>query len=123
MYYMEIFNCYTLLETKMMDRIMKDYWGSNIDTSGDFMSNSTCYQILTVSNIGHIEDFETVNRFYSERHYKKIRPHGFMYKVYIQSMQQRYFIEVLVFLTLAVVFQIYIDKFNTSEQLLVVKLA
>lgn len=34
-------------------------------------------------------------------------------------MQQRYFVEILIFVALAVTFQVYIDKFNTDKQTLV----
>lgn len=45
--YMEQMDAYTLMDTKIMDRIMKEYWNSDIDVSGKFMNNSTCYNILT----------------------------------------------------------------------------
>ena len=36
LYYMELMDCFQLMDTKVMDRIMKDYWNSSIDTSGSF---------------------------------------------------------------------------------------
>jgi hypothetical protein len=34
-----------LMGTKVMDRIMKEYWNSSIDTSGSFFQVSTAYQV------------------------------------------------------------------------------
>lgn len=36
LYYMELRDSFTLMDTKVMDRIMKEYWNSDIDTSGSF---------------------------------------------------------------------------------------
>ena len=36
LYYMELMDAFKLMDTKVMDRIMKEYWNSNIDTSGSF---------------------------------------------------------------------------------------
>jgi hypothetical protein len=36
LYYMELMDSFQLMDTKVMDRIMKEYWKSNIDTSGSF---------------------------------------------------------------------------------------
>lgn len=63
-----------MLDTKMMDRIMKDYWGSNIDTSGSFFEASTCFNILS-SDFGSKDDYEASHRFFSVRDYKSFRPH------------------------------------------------
>ena len=35
-YYMEMLDSYQLLDTKVMDRILKDFWSSNIDANGSF---------------------------------------------------------------------------------------
>jgi len=40
---MEKMDSFSLMETKVMDRIMKEYWKSNIDISGSVMSCSTAY--------------------------------------------------------------------------------
>jgi hypothetical protein len=34
---MEKMNAYTLMDTKIMDRIMKELWNSDIDVSGNFL--------------------------------------------------------------------------------------
>lgn len=43
LYYMELMDSFQLMDTKVMDRIMKEYWKSNIDTSGSFFQASTSY--------------------------------------------------------------------------------
>lgn len=37
MSYMERMDAYTLMDTKIMDRIMKELWNSDIDVSGTVM--------------------------------------------------------------------------------------
>ena len=37
MSYMEKMDAYTLMDTKIMDRIMKELWNSDIDVSGKFL--------------------------------------------------------------------------------------
>ena len=36
LYYMELMDAFNLMDTKVMDHIMKELWNSNIDTSGSF---------------------------------------------------------------------------------------
>lgn len=115
LYYMEKLDSFKLLDTKVMDRIMKDYWNSNVDSSGFFMSCSTCFNILRTKKLSHIDDYESKHRFYDPRDISEVRPHEYIYKVFVLSMQQRYFIEIIIFLVLATFFQIYIDKFNTGQ--------
>ena len=43
LYYMELMDAFRLMETKVMDRIMKEYWNSDIDTSGSIFQASTSY--------------------------------------------------------------------------------
>ena len=103
MSYMEQFDTYKMLDTKMMDRIMKDYWNSNTDTSGSFFEASTCYNIL-ISDFGSKDDYEASHRFFHSRDYTSFRPHQYVYKVYVQSMQYRFFLELLAFIVLAIFF-------------------
>jgi len=59
LFYMEKLDSFKLLDSKVMDRIMKDYWNSNVDASGSFFACSTCYNILTQSKLSHNEDYES----------------------------------------------------------------
>jgi hypothetical protein len=43
--YMEMMDAFQLMGTKVMDRIMKEYWNSSIDTSGSFFQVSTAFQV------------------------------------------------------------------------------
>ena len=101
---MESLDSYPLMDTKVMDRIMKDYWNSNIDTSGSFFVNSTSHQILTVHKLAYIEDYERSHRFYVRRDPGETRSHPYLFQVYLNSMQMRYFIEIVTFSLLAVAF-------------------
>jgi hypothetical protein len=75
LFYMEKLDAFQLLDTKVMDRIMKDYWNSNVDSSGNFMECSTAFQILTKTKLTHINDYESTHRFYENRTIDLIRPH------------------------------------------------
>ena len=103
LYYMESMDAFELMNTKVMDRIMKEYWNSNIDTSGSFFQASTCYQLL--QDLKHEDqDPELATRFYLKRDIREFSQHSFTMRVYLKSMQTRYFIELLLFLILAIVF-------------------
>ena len=104
LFYMEKLDSFHLMDTKVMDRIMKDYWNSNIDTTGKVMGTSTCYNILTKHHLTSLEDYERRNRFNVKREVGNMRPHPYMFKVYVISMQMRYFMEVIFFTTLSIVF-------------------
>lgn len=66
LFYMEKLDAFKLLDSKVMDRIMKDYWNSNVDASGSFFACSTCYNILTLGKLDHNEDYESTHRFYEK---------------------------------------------------------
>ena len=92
------------MDTKVMDRIMKDYWNSNIDISGHFLNTSTAFKIITAHDLSFKEDYERQNRFYQNRSNDNIRPHPYMFKVYVQSMRLRYSFEIATFILLAILF-------------------
>ena len=54
-----------------MDRVMQDYWKSNLDAGGSFFEQSTAYGILTRSLDTYASqpdyDVELDSRFYNER--------------------------------------------------------
>jgi hypothetical protein len=100
------------MDTKVMDRIMKEYWNSDIDTSGSFFQASTSYQLLFPSStLNKNQDNELNLRFYKKRDISKFRSHKYMLQVYLKSMQTRYFIELLFFVLLAIFFQYEIGQF------------
>lgn len=110
LYYMELMDSFSLMDTKVMDRIMKEYWSSDIDTSGSFFQASTAYQLW--NNKEEDEDEELNLRFYKPRDIKTYSAHPYTLRVYLKSMQTRYFIELALFLMLAILFQIQIGNFQ-----------
>lgn len=67
LFYLERLNAFEIMETHIMDRIMQEYWQSNLDASGSFFSDSTSYQILEHYSDRFSYDFESENRFYKPR--------------------------------------------------------
>jgi len=98
MSYMERMDAYTLMDTKIMDRIMKELWNSDIDVSGTILEQSTCNKILKDA------DDEMSQRFYSKRSLEKTRPHILTMRVWMESIKFRYWIEIIFFLSIAVAF-------------------
>ena len=97
-------NVYTVLDTKVMDRIMQDFWKSNIDTTGSLFEASTSYRILSLNSIKYRKDYEKDNRFYKIRPLSLLRSHNFQFEVWKRSMQVRYFLEATSFIILAFIF-------------------
>lgn len=69
-----------------MDRIMKEYWQSNIDMGGNFFTTSTCYNILYKYELDFMKDYETEHRFYHTTDINKIPAHMYMMRVWMSSM-------------------------------------
>ena len=95
-----------------MDRIMQEYWQSSLDATGHIMGASTCYGILTHIDDRYKYDFEQTARFYKTNNVEEVRPHRLNFAVVRQSMQIRFFIEMIIYGTLACVFQYFITKFS-----------
>ena len=105
-----------ILQTKIVDRILKDIWSSKIDVSGTIMDNSSCFTILRYGDIGYDEDFEFRYRFYVDRATTRstIRPHILTFRVWCESIKLRYFIEMLVYFGLLMGFQQYVSNYNND---------
>ena len=71
LYYWERLDAFEIMETHIMDRVMQEYWQSNLDAGGSFLAASTSYGILTRSGDSFSSnqdyDFELENRFYKKR--------------------------------------------------------
>lgn len=110
LYYLERLDAFQIMETHIMDRIMQEYWQSNLDISGSFMDSSTAYGILNHFDDRYNFDFESQNRFYrassSER---EIKPHKMNFMIVRKSMQIRYFMEIGFMVILATCFQYYLN--------------
>jgi len=107
-------NMLEILQTKIVDRILKDIWASKIDVSGTIMDNSSCWTILRYGDLGFNEDFEYRHRFYVDRHGNRntVRPHILTFRVWCESIKLRYFIEMIVYLALLFAFQYYVSNYN-----------
>ena len=100
---------YKLMQTKVADRVIQDTWNSKVDVSGSYLENSTAYDYLWYSKLDSVDDFESKRRFYHDRDLTlDVRPNRFAYRVWFESMNLRYFIEMAFFLINVLVFQLYI---------------
>lgn len=92
------------MESHIMDRVMQEYWQSNLDASGSFLEASTAYGILTHTDFDCKQDFEAQSRFYMARPDESIEAHKLTFKVVRRSMEIRYFLEMAFFLLNACLF-------------------
>ena len=70
--YMEMYDSYSLLETKILDRIMLQTWKGDVDTPGTLLNNSSCFTIIERWYKKLDQDWERNNRFYHWRDIKKV---------------------------------------------------
>ena len=83
--------------------------------SGSVLENSTCYDILKFGKLVYNRDYEKDRRFYKPRTLKdEVRPHILTYRVWSDSMNFRYFAEMVLFGLCVLVFQYYISAFNSD---------
>ena len=109
------------MQTKVADRVIQDTWISKVDVSGSFLENSTAFDHIFYKNLDSNDDFESKRRFYHHRDLQEdIRPNRFAYRVWFQSMNLRYFIEMAFFIVNVLVFQLFISKFNSDLHLLTI---
>lgn len=99
-----------VMQTNVTDRVIKDTWNSRVDVSGSVFENSTAYNFLFTDYFKSKEDFEEKRRFYQSRDLTiDVRPHRFSYRVWLQSMSLRYFIEMTFFAISVLVFQYFLS--------------
>ena len=67
LYYLERFDAFKIMETNIMDRVMQEYWQSNLDANGSLFEASTSYRILNSFGESNLDDYERENRFYKKR--------------------------------------------------------
>ncbi len=60
--YMEQHDSFSLLETKVMDRVIHQMWEGSYDTGGSFLSMSTCYKIIKKGSPSYHKDYERAHR-------------------------------------------------------------
>ena len=108
LYYLEHLDAFQIMESHIMDRVMQEYWMSNLDSSGSIFGASTTYSILTHQD-GELcqYDYERKNRFYAKMADREVStPHKFNFMVIRRSMSVRYFMEMIFFFALALKFQL-----------------
>ena len=104
---------YKVMQTNVTDRVIKDTWNSRVDISGSIFENSTAFNYIFYNYFSSNEDFESKRRFYHKRDLTtEVRPHRFSYRVWLQSMNLRYFIEMAFFAMNVLIFQYYLSMFN-----------
>ncbi len=109
------FNQFAVLQTKLVDRVVRDYWGSKIDVSGSLMDNSSAYTLIRYGDLRYQEDFEKRYRFYMPKNVtEKIKPHLLTFRVWAESIKLRYFIEMIIFAGLVLYFQVLLSDFNQN---------
>jgi hypothetical protein len=101
LWYVAEHNIYKILDAKVMDRILQDFWNSNIDITGRFMEASSTYQIIRKSHFAYTKDQESCRRFYHKTDVRTIRPHILQFEVWKKSMFIRYVIEAVIFIIIA----------------------
>jgi len=106
------------LDAKVMDRILQDYWNSNVDVTGRFFDSSTPFKIFKLSNFAYSKDQEAAHRFYLPRTNDLTRPHLLQFEVWKRSMSVRYMLELAIFISVALFFQFEITAFNQNLHLM-----
>ena len=97
-----------------MDRVMQEYWQSNLEASGSFLDGSTSYGILRHLGKEYKYDYEQMTRFYKKQDYSEIRPNKMNFAIIRNSMEMRYLFEVLIFCIIAILFQFNVNLYNES---------
>ena len=87
LYYLEHLDAFDIVETNVVDRVMQEYWQSNLDASGSFLDASTAYGIINHTDDRYKYDYEYLNRFYKKMSpIKSILPHSLSFMVVRKSM-------------------------------------
>lgn len=81
--YMEDFDSFSLMETKVMDGVLKKMWQGSIDTGGSFFALSVTYKVLKKEiSLAYMKDYERTHRLRCRRNLDGVRHHGYTIKVY-----------------------------------------
>ena len=104
---------YSIMKTDIANQIIMNKWNSKVDACGSLLENSIPYKILKFEKIDYKVDLEEKRmRFYHKRDvYLDVRPHVWTFRVWFQSMNMRYKIEMVFFILCTLAFQFYIGLF------------
>ena len=83
------------------------------------MGNSSNYHILRYGHLSYAEDYEYRYRFY-RKHYdtETVKPHFLSFRVWAESINLRYFIEMVMYFALLITFQYYVVAYNKDLHIL-----
>ncbi|CDW85054.1 UNKNOWN [Stylonychia lemnae] len=87
LYYMSLYNVYTILDTTSTDKILQDFWKSSKDVTGYLIEASSSFRIIMSNSTRFLPQFEEQNRFYKKIDLKKLKSHTFQFEVWKKSMQ------------------------------------
>jgi hypothetical protein len=76
-WYMAQNSVHRVLDTRIIDRIISDYWKSDVDVTGTIMEASTSYRIIKLDDISYVKDYERGSRFYKQRMTSTFKSHPF----------------------------------------------
>ena len=94
--YIEEYDSFALMETKVMDNVIRKMWHGSVDTGGSFFSLSVCYKVLTKEYCpSYKKDYERTHRLRVRGRLDDVRHHGLTFKVFMKNMDLRYYIELL----------------------------
>ena len=90
---------YSVLQSKVADRVLRVSWASKIDATASIMDLSTTFKIFKNTKFGQTEDYEAkYMRFYRRgTNTELFMPHTLNFNVWKDSMRIRYFFEMLIY--------------------------
>lgn len=114
--YMERHDSFSLLETKVMDRVIRQMWEGSIDTGGSFFGLSTCFNIIRKAHPGYQKDYERSHRLKCRRDLGRKRHHQLTFRAYLKSMNLRYYLDMLTFVVLMSAYIYLVLKWKVVRQ-------
>lgn len=112
--YLLEYELYTILDTKLFDRYMIDKWQGWIDQNADLLDFCTSHMILQNKH-DHMKSGKIFGLLLDDI-FNFRRPeltHSCKFFVWKHSMQFRFFIEGVFTLMLTIIFQYYVQRYNT----------
>jgi len=61
---------FAILQTKVIDRVISDYWASKVDVRGTISENYTCFRLLSQNALNYNEDLRVVPGFMQKYAFK-----------------------------------------------------
>ena len=113
LWYLDEFDLYQLLDHKMVDNIMQEYWnGKKVDITASVLDYSTPYNIIKDKNQLYTSDFQQELKhdvFDDNKYFEKT--HQLKFFVWKSSLKLRYNLMVLFWFCVLLIFQIQLSNF------------